>query len=225
MKLTRSVKISCVFLGLFLCLIVFSTRQLYAQISIPRPASGVTPRPLIVKPGGFDDRPRSVVTRAATGPTPFHGRCNYNFDRALVCVKFPGKGESKCSATVDCYTPTPTPTATIARSPTASPTPKLSCICACRSPAETRELLCSSVFVYRVTRIGSICPDKESGWYPWAFERDSFAVPATRSSKYCAERWDGKPSQGYSEKAPTGPVQKCVLEQCREGLLRRAWPQ
>ena len=210
---------------LLVCGSNFIATQLYAQTSVPRAAYAVTPSPYVVKPGGFNDRPKSVVTRVTTGPTPFHGRCNYNFDGALVCVKFPGKGESKCSATADCYTPTPTPTATIARSPTATPTPKLSCICACRSPATTRELLCSSAFVYRVTRIGSICPDKESGWYPWAFERESFAVPVARSAKYCSERWDGKQSQGYSEKAPTGPVQKCLLEQCREGMLRRAWPQ
>jgi hypothetical protein len=207
--------------------IILSATSLCAQIRMPRPMFAATPRTAEIRPGGFDDRPRSMITRAAIGPTPFYGRCNYNFDGALVCVKFPGKGESKCTVTADCYTPTPTPTPTpvIIQSPTAIPAPKLSCICACRSPAATRELLCSAAFVYRVSRIGSICPDKESGWYPWAFERDPLAVPATGRTKYCAEHWNGKESKGFSEKAPTGPSQKCILEQCREGLLRRAWPQ
>lgn len=218
------IRLNRILVGAFLLTSVCS-QLLYAQSAVPRPLTLVTPRTDTVRPGRFDDYPRQSITRAPQEPTPFYGRCNYNFDGALVCVKFPGKGESRCSVTADCYTPTPTPLPTVIRTPTPTPTPKLSCICACRSPAVTRELFCSQPFTYRVSRMNSVCPDKESGWYPWAFERDSLAVPATRSAKYCADRWDGKEGMGFSVKSPNGPSQKCILEQCREGLLRRAWPE
>jgi hypothetical protein len=204
---------------------LYNCSVLYLSIGIM--LSFISPANLIlaqeVRPGGFN-RPRITPLKAGERPQPeFYGRCVRDFDGRLACLKVPGKGVSQCQSGRECYPQTPTPTPTPRLIPSPTPTPRYSCICACRASDSSKELLCSVPFVYRVSRLGNICPDKESGWYPWSFERDVYEVPAQRGTSYCGDRWDGRIGQGYSEKSPKGPPSDCFLEQCREGILRRSW--
>lgn len=150
--------------------------------------------------------------------TPFYGRCARNLDGKIVCVKFPGQGNSECRVSRDCDTPTPTPSPTVTFTPSPSPTPSLSCICACRAQEGQRNLVCVEPWVFRIARLSYSCPDQERGIFPWAFEREAGAVPAQRTEGYCGERWNGKEGAGYPDYSTRAPGIPCVLEQCRAGV-------
>lgn len=187
--------------------------------TVPPPTP--TPRPTETPRPSPTPLPTATAMPPTRTPTPFYGRCVVNFEGKIVCVKFPGRGKHECSINPDCNTPAPSATPTETGTPTATATPRLSCLCACRSLKAPNEYVCAHPWVFRATRFGYTCPDKELGNFPWSFELDAAAVPNDRSGNYCAERWQDKEALGYESSATQEPGIPCRLTECREGTLRR----
>lgn len=180
----------------------------------------VTSRPTPVPQKTVALTPTPLPTKPLKTPTPYYGRCVYNFEGKVVCVKFPGWGKKECAINSDCFTPTPTATHTATATRTPTPTPILSCLCACRSHDTTGEYFCAHPWVFRVSRLGYTCPDKELGNFPWSFKQDAGGVPVERSETYCSDRWEGKEVRGYRTSSTKEPGELCRLTDCREGVLR-----
>ncbi len=186
------------------------------------PAPTATPSPTHTPRSTATPSPTPTQKPPTKTPTPYYGRCVINFEGKVVCVKFPGRGKHECSVNPDCNTPTPTPPPADTATPRPTPTPKLSCLCACRSLKPPNEYLCANPWVFRASRLGYTCPDKELGNFPWSFELDASAVPSERSATYCADRWNNKDGSGYDSSSTSDAGVSCRLTECREGALRRA---